>query len=99
MFVADRYINIKETEEYRMDEAKAEKLDEMLNQFGVVHFFSYPIESENGIAIHDDHFLSLAYDSKDELTVTLVYALWMKTVRGIEEERIIKGLTKFCERK
>lgn len=89
MFIADRYHVIRETEEYQITEEMIEKLDSMLTEYGVQHFFTEPhADSETGFA-KDDEVLDLYYEEKDEKVWVLVYALWLKTVRGYDKDEKI----------
>lgn len=92
MFIADRYQNIIEKENETITEEMIEKLESMLTEYEVKHFFSLPIESKDGIAVNQDCILSIAYDSKDNVKFNLVYALWCKVYRKISDTRIINGL-------
>lgn len=94
LFIADTTITIKDTETSPIKEGMVEKLDEMLNEYGITHFFTLPIDSTDGIANNDEDCLNLWYDKKDELKVELIYALWGITTRHTEEWRIRKALAR-----
>lgn len=86
LFIADRYQVIRDTEKYPIRDGMIEKLDAMLTEYGVTHFFTLPsADPETGLA-KDDECLNLCYDSKDEIVEHLVYALWLKTVRGFDDD-------------
>lgn len=94
LFIADKGKDIKDTEKYPMTMDKIEKLDKMLSEYGVTHFFSLPIDSTDGIANNDEDYLTVFYDSKDSLSFNLAYALWCKTIRNVDDEMIYESLTK-----
>lgn len=98
MFIADRTITIKSTDKHRIENGMIEKLDEMLNGYNITHFFTTPIDSTNGIANNDEDYLNLFYDEEDEMTVDLVYALWCKTIRHIEDKLICNALSEMAKR-
>lgn len=100
MFVANRYQVIKDYEGVEsVSNEMIEKLDEMLTEYGVQHFFTLPEGDENGIAINDDEIVYLYYDAdKDEMTFGLVYMLWAKTVRKVSDERLAKAMKKFADK-
>lgn len=91
MFIADTMKHIKENENYLVEEGMIEKLDKMLTEYGVQHFFSLPIETDENGCAKDGYVLEVFYDSKDDLTFTLVYALWAKTIRNATDEMIWNG--------
>lgn len=90
MFIADMYQNIKDTEEYPIEDGMVEKLDKMLTDNGVEHFFSLPriedTDKDETVA------LTVAYDSDKDMEFFLVYALWCKVVRGCTDELINKAM-------
>lgn len=95
MFIADTCLNIREDENHRIEEGMIEKLDAMLTEYGVEHFFTLPIDSTDGIANDDSHVLTVFYDkSKDEMTFDLVYALWSKVVRHADDDKLRAALAK-----
>ena len=92
MFIANEYLHIKEKEGKEVTEEMVEKLDEMLNQYNVQHFFSEPMNENEDDEI--DNVLAIFYEDKDRQTFYLVYMLWCKTVRNIEEQKIWKAMKK-----
>lgn len=94
MFIADETTTIKDTENHPIKEGMIEKLDEMLTEYGVQHFFTLPIDATDGIANNDDDYLNVFYDSKDKMTFNLVYMLWVKTVRNATDEMIETAMKK-----
>lgn len=94
MFIADETTIIKDTENHPIKEGMIEKLDEMLTEYGVQHFFTLPIDATDGIANNDDDYLNVFYDSKDEMTFNLVYMLWVKTIRNATDEMIETAMKK-----
>lgn len=93
MFLADRFITIHEKEKYPITEELIEKLDEMLTQYNIQHFFSLPISNLDGTAA-DDEVVSISYESKDEVTVELIICLWSRIHRNYEQEMIYKAFSK-----
>lgn len=100
MFVANRYQIIKNYEDtIEVNEEMVEKLDKMLTENGVQHFFSLPAGDENGCAINDDEVVYVYYDADiDDMTFKLVYMLWAKTVRHIKDEKIVKAMKTITEK-
>lgn len=98
LFIADRTQTIKSTEEYPIHDGMIEKLDDMLNEYGVKHFFTLPIDSTDGIANNADDYLNLFYDGKDETTFTLVYILWCKTTRNFDDTLMNKAFSQIAKR-
>lgn len=99
LFIANRYQVIKNTNDCTVEESMIEKLDEMLNEYGVKHFFTLPDGDGTGAAIDQDAVLNVYYDDDtDTMTFFLVYALWTKTVRKASDQRIINGMNKFIGR-
>lgn len=96
LFIADTTITIRDTKDYPIEDGMIEKLDDMLNEHGVSHFFTLPIDSTDGIANNDNDCLNLFYDSKDKLTFDLIYALWLKSIRKVNDEKIYEGLSRMC---
>lgn len=94
LFIADRTKVIKDTDNYPINEGMIEKLDEMLTENGIQHFFTLPIDATDGIANNDEDCLNVFYDSKDEMAFFLTYALWIKTYRGADDEMIKKAMQK-----
>lgn len=94
LFIADTGKTIKDTNKHPVTMEMTERLDGMLNEYGIMHFFSLPIDSTDGIANNDEDFLTVFYSSEDRLAFNLVYALWCKTVRNIEDELLYSALTK-----
>lgn len=89
--VFDRFIVVKDREGHPyMDKSLVERLDEMLNTYGVPHSFSLPRE----MTIEDcpEAALELAYNSCDEMAFSLVYMLFNKTYRAASDEGIAKSM-------
>ena len=81
MFVADTVRTIKEKEDSKVTMRMFRRLDEMLNEANVQHFFSLPVESKNGL-VNDEDYASVWYDSSDSMTFNHVFSLWCKVVRA-----------------
>ena len=95
MFIADERQIIKDTEEFEIKTGMIEKLDEMLTEYGVEHFFCLPTEvNEDGTLKNEDDCLEVFYDSKDRITFDIVYMLWGKTERGFSDDMIKKAMKK-----
>lgn len=90
MFIADSYKIIHDSEEYGLDEEMVNKLDSMLTDYNVNHFFSLPKESD--MEADETASLIVYYDSKDDVTFFLVYALWCKVYRNAEDSLIHKAM-------
>lgn len=99
LFIANRYQVIKNNNECQIEDGMIEKLDEMLNEYGVKHFFTLPDGDGTGAAIDQDAVVNVFYDADtDEMTFFLVYALWTKTVRKMSDKRILNGMERFIGR-
>lgn len=98
LFVADTTKAIKDTDEYPVTEEMIDKLDNMLNEYGVTHFFTLPIDSTDGVANDAEDLLNVFYDSKDDLLFNLVYALWCKAIRRVKDEKLYKALSRIAKR-
>lgn len=91
LFIADTYHTIKETEDCLVTEEMIDKLDDMLTEYGVQHYFSLPTAADEDGYAKDGDVLNVFYDaSEDDLTWHLVYALWLKTVRGYKNDDKIR---------
>ena len=97
MFIATRFQLIRETEDYAVTEEMISKLDEMLTNAGVTHFFTLPFNQEDGFPA-DDHVACVFYDDDQDATAfACVYILWSKVVRKLPDEKIKKAMVKFGE--
>lgn len=92
MFIADRYQNIKETDEYPMTNELLETLDQLLDQFNVKHFFTIGYQAD--IDEDPDVVGSVMYEDENHATFFLVYALWCKQYRGLTDENLYKAMLK-----
>jgi hypothetical protein len=70
----------------------------MLNEYDVQHFFSLPINATDGIANNPDDYVTVFYESENSVTFNLVYAVWCKCVRRIDDETIYNALEKLFGR-
>lgn len=71
----DTYVTIKDREGHPdMDDTLLEKLDEMLTTYGVPHAFTLP--HEKTMEDCPEATLEVAYDSSDDITFSLVYAVY-----------------------
>lgn len=75
-----------ETEEH------LEKYDEMLNQYGIDHAFTYPTDVE----LDEDENLvcKVLYMEEDEITFDLVTLLFCKTVLNKADDKIKESMKK-----
>lgn len=93
--VFDTYIAMGDEEGYPdINEALVEKLDEMLNTYGITHAFTLP--SESTLIKQPNAALALHYDSKDGIEVELICALFYRVYRKVESERLAKTLVKIA---
>ena len=77
MFIADRFINIREKDGFSIDDSHLVRLDEMLTEYDIKHCFCLPIAYKDG-TVEDDEIVAVEYDSNDEVTVELIIALWAR---------------------
>jgi len=92
--VFDEYIVMKDEEAYKGVDETLEKLDEMLTAYGIKHSFILPFlsvleETPNAAAV-------LCYEGKDSMTVSLIYALFCKVHREVDDERLTECLVKIA---
>lgn len=82
-------------------EEKLEKLDVMLNEFGVSHCFSLTSTQEIKAIEEDDrdYCVTVMYEESDETVFEMVYMLWSKIHRGVSDEMIYKAMKKVSTRK
>lgn len=97
MFMADVKQVIKDREENRVTTEMLEILDEMLNDYEVKHFFTLP-DGKDGIAFDDSHVANVYFEESDRMTFSLVYMLWFKTVRHVEDVKIANAMKKVSAR-
>ena len=90
LFIADRYHVIRDSEKAPLLDGMVEVLDTMLNDNQVPHYFSLPHDPK------DDEALDINYAVEDEMKFFLVYALWLKTVRKIDDESIKRAMLRYC---
>ena len=94
--VFDMYKVIKdpEGEKYRdMDEELLEILDTMLDTYGVPHAFS-ECRTED-IDKDETSVVTVMYNSEDCTKFTLVYALFVRTYRGADDEMVKDAMKNF----
>ena len=95
--VFDRYVVIKDCDGCRyMDESLVERLNEMLNTYGVSHAFS--LSREDSIEDFPEAVIEVAYNSCDEMTFSLVYMLFSKVYRGASDDRIAESMMKISKK-
>lgn len=99
--IFDRYINIKNREEFEdCTEEMLEKLDQMLNEYGIAHAFTLAgadeieaINSKDGL----EYCVTLMYEEEDELTCELVFTLWARYYRKAPDTTIKKAMYKMSK--
>lgn len=100
--IYDCYLNITNREDVQeCTEEKLEKLDEMLNEFGVSHCFSLTGTQEVE-AIEEsgrEYCVTVMYEGSDETVFEMVYMLWSKIHRDVSDELIYKAMKKVSARK
>jgi len=70
-----------------------EKLDEMLTQYGIDHYFALPSEAE----IEADPkplVYQLFYQSEQDVELTLVVSLWCKLYLNKDKQHILEAIVK-----
>lgn len=100
MKIYDRYVVIKDYDDpaiLDVDEDKLEKLDNMLNEYNIPHFFTYPIV-EGKDPDPEEAAARLIYGTEDEMNFELVYCLWASIHRNMPREKIIAGFAKKAKR-
>lgn len=88
--VFDHYQIIQDTEEHPFDMGLLEKLDEMLNIYGVAHAFTIP--HQETLDEKPDACIEVDYCEDDHMTFSLVYALFCKTCRKITDRKLAGAL-------
>lgn len=94
----DKHMTIKEKNGRVVTQEQLEKLDEMLTEYNVEHFFTYPMDATDGIANNDEDVCEIVYESKNSGTVFLVIALWHKTYHGLTDEKLAEAMVKAIEK-
>lgn len=100
MKIYDRYVVIKDYDDpaiLDVDEDKLEKLDNMLNEYNIPHFFTYPI-FEGKDPDPEEAAARLIYGADDEMNLELVYCLWASIHRNMPREKIIACFAKKAKR-
>lgn len=92
MFIANHYVNLKDTEEHPMTLDLLEKLDKMLTDNNIQHFFADPHTED--LDKDPDACESVYYEDTNQMSFFLVYALWCKQYRGLSDEQIKKAMIK-----
>lgn len=92
--IFDRYVNIKNSK--RFDDCTEDKLDELsqlLTQYDVEHSFCLTDAQEikEIEAKGMEYCVTLMYEESKEVTLQLVYMLWMKAHRSVDDEDIKKA--------
>ena len=87
------YKNIKDSEKYGdFTEEMLEKLDEMLNEYGIDHAFaecrSEDLEADANCTV------TVLYNIEDDTKFFMVYALFCMKYRNLEEEEVEKCMKK-----
>lgn len=100
--IFDRSTNITNREGVEdCTEEKLEKLDKMLNEFGVSHCFTLTTAEEiKGIEeFNREYYVTVMYEESDETVFEMVYMLWSKIYRGVSDNMIYKAMIKISTRK
>jgi hypothetical protein len=73
-----------------------DKLDEMLGFHGIKHSFVLPHGAD--IKKNPNSVVTLNYSTEDDMTVSLVYALFCKVYRHADDNMLAKALTRIGNR-
>lgn len=96
--VFDTYLIIKDREGITgFNEDLLEKLDNILDQFGVDHAFC-ECRNEDLIA-NENSVLTVMYNESDDTKFFLAYALFIQTYRNATDDMIIEAMKKHIERR
>lgn len=90
--VFDERIIMKDKQGYASVDSTVEVLDEMLNTHNIPHAFIIPTNAD--IDANPEATLALCYESNLHMEVSLIYALFCKLYRGLENEKIANALLK-----
>ena len=71
-------------------------LDELLNGYGVEHSFSLPCDAD--FRKHPTAKAVLYYKDKDDMLFNLIYALYCKVHRSLDDKTISEALAKIADR-
>jgi hypothetical protein len=69
-----------------------DKLDEMLNAYGVKHSFTLPREDD--YEKYPNAVVKLQYTDADDMVLSLVYALFCKVYRNADDNMLAEALVK-----
>ena len=94
--VFDNFIPMRNEEGYADVDSVLEKLAEMLNAHNIPHSFTLPHNAT--IEEHPTVAVILCYCEENDLEVSLIYALFCKLYRGVENERVAKSVVKVGSR-
>jgi hypothetical protein len=94
--VFDRFLVIRNREGTPGVDETLEKLDEMLNAYGVEHSFTLPHDAV--IAKHQNATVILNYSDEDNIVLSLIYALFCRVYRGAEDKELGEALVKIASR-
>lgn len=94
--VFDERITMKDKDNYASVYSTVDKLDEMLNAHNIPHAFVLPLAEE--IERNPEYTMCLMYETENSMEVSLIYALFCKLYRGLENENIATALSKIANR-
>lgn len=91
--VFDTYKNIKDSEKYGdFTEEMLEKLDDMLDEYGIAHSFSLCRNEDLDADINNS--ITVMYNSDDHTKFFMVYALFCMKYRNLEAEKVEEAMKK-----
>jgi hypothetical protein len=92
--VFDTYLVLHNKEGVRNIDEVLDKLDEMLDTYGIEHSFTLP----HGACLekHPTAVMALNYKGEDNMALSLVYALFSKIYRGADDYRLGKVLAQIA---
>jgi hypothetical protein len=90
--IFDRYLVMSNKDGVTEVDLTLDKLDEMLNTYGVKHSFTLP----HSVIIekYPNAVITLNYNNEDDMLLSLVYALFLKMHRGADDNLLGKALAK-----
>ena len=94
--VFDSYLVIRNKDGFPNVDETLDKLDEMLDVFGVKHSFTIPHEVV--IEKHPNAVVTLNYNDEDDMLLSLIYGLFCKFYRRSEDKDLAEALAEVAVR-
>jgi hypothetical protein len=94
--VFDRYLVMQNRVGLTDVDVTLDKLDEMLNTYGIKHSFTLPRGED--YEKYPNAAVIMQFTDADDMVLSLVYALFCKVYRNVDDNRLAEGLVKSSNR-